>query len=287
MSNPPVSPSLAANLASARALESLLAFWADAGVDTFYELQAKDRLSEGRQRLLARPSPAAHQSAAPPDDAPPFAAGLSPLAKPPPPPETLAAAETLAQAAATLEALSEAIAGFEGCPLKSQGARQAVFARGRQDARLMIIGEAPGAEEDIQGDPFVGRAGKLLDRILAAAQLTDEVFITNSVFWRPPANRTPSPEEQMTCAPFVERAISLVQPQVLLLLGGASAKFMLGRPEGILSLRGRWTTWTGPEGRDIPTLPSLHPAYLLRQPGAKKQAWSDLLAIRQRLDQGL
>jgi DNA polymerase len=149
----------------------------------------------------------------------------------------------------------------------------------------MIIGEGPGADEDAQGAPFVGRAGKLLDRMLAAAGLQDRAFITNTVFWRPPGNRTPTLAEQAACAPFLERAIALVQPRLLLLAGGAAAKSMLGREEGILSLRGRWFDWASQDGAlKIAALPTLHPAFLLRQPGAKKRAWGDLLTLVERLD---
>ena len=157
--------------------------------------------------------------------------------------------------------------------------------RGRPDAPLMVIGEGPGADEDRQGQPFVGRAGQLLDRMLAAAGLTNRVFITNTVFWRPPGNRTPTPGEQMVCRPFLDRAIALVQPKMLLLVGGASAKSMLGREEGILSLRGRWFEWRSADGGlELPAMPTLHPAFLLRQPAAKKRAWSDLLTLTERLD---
>jgi DNA polymerase len=149
----------------------------------------------------------------------------------------------------------------------------------------MIIGEAPGADEDSQGQPFVGRAGKLLDRMLGAAGLEGRVFITNTVFWRPPGNRTPSPSEQAVCAPFVERAVALVKPRMLLLAGGASAKAVLKRDEGILAMRGRWFEWKSTDGAlDLPAMPTLHPAFLLRQPAAKKKAWQDLLTLTERLD---
>lgn len=148
----------------------------------------------------------------------------------------------------------------------------------------MLIGEGPGADEDLRGQPFVGKAGQLLDRMLAAIQLKDEVFITNTVFWRPPGNRTPTLEEQMTCAPFVERAIALVRPRVLVLVGGASAKFLLKTDEGILKLRGQWRDWRPREGgQTYPALPMLHPAYLLRQPREKAKAWQDLLSLSVRL----
>ena len=136
----------------------------------------------------------------------------------------------------------------------------------------MIIGEGPGADEDRQGQPFVGRAGKLLDRMLTAAGLLDDVFITNTVFWRPPGNRTPTPAEQTACRPFVERAIALVKPKVLVLAGGASAKSMLDTNEGILSLHGRWRDWTSADGAiTLPALPTLHPAFLLRQPHGQEE----------------
>ncbi|HEX5377353.1 MAG TPA: uracil-DNA glycosylase, partial [Phenylobacterium sp.] len=143
----------------------------------------------------------------------------------------------------------------------------------------------PGQEEDVRGEPFVGRAGQLLDRMLDAAGLSGRVFITNSVFWRPPGNRNPTPGEQAVCAPFLERAIELVNPKMLLLVGGPSAKSMLKRDEGILSLRGRWFEWRSEDGTlELPAMPTLHPAFLLRQPAAKKKVWSDLLTLTERLD---
>jgi DNA polymerase len=198
----------------------------------------------------------------------------------------VAQAQALAAAAADLDALVAAVAAFEGCPLRFEGAAsKAVVYRGHAQAPLMVIGEGPGQEEDAQGLPFVGRAGKLLDRMLGAAGLDGRVLITNTVFWRPPGNRTPSPAEQAICAPFLERIITLVQPKMLLLVGGASAKSLLKREEGILSLRGRWFEWRSADGAlELPALPTLHPAFLLRQPGAKKRAWADLLTLTERLD---
>ena len=197
----------------------------------------------------------------------------------------VAQAQALAAGADSLEALKAAIDGFEGCPLRSQGARQAVFARGNPEGPVLVIGEGPGAEEDIQGLPFVGRAGQLLDRMFKAAGLTDRVLITNTVFWRPPGNRAPTPAEQAACLPFLERTIALVRPRMLLLVGGPSAKSMLKRDEGILTLRGRWFEWTSSDGQiEIPAMPTLHPAFLLRQPAAKKKAWLDLMTFAERLD---
>lgn len=260
------------------ALESLLAFWAEAGVDASYEDAPVDRLAQGAARLAAKAKPPTRPTAVP-------AAGAGVLA-----PKTdialaVAQAREMAAAAQDLDALAAAIAAFDGCPLKTQGATQAVVWRGAADAPVMIIGEGPGADEDRQGEPFVGKAGRLLDRMVAAAGLTGRVFITNTVFWRPPGNRTPTLEEQAVCAPFVERAIELVKPRLLLLAGGASAKAMLKQDQGILSLRGRWLEWrSGDQALAVPAMPTLHPAFLLRQPAAKKNAWSDILTLAERLD---
>lgn len=260
------------------ALQSLVAFWRDAGVDALYEEAPVDRtLTQPKPEV--RPIARVHASIAP-------AAPLAPAAaRGPDLSAGIADAHRLAAQAQDLDQLKEAIAAFEGCPLRYEGARQAVFARGNPQAEVMVIGEAPGADEDAQGFPFVGRAGKLLDRMLSAAGLSERVFITNTVYWRPPGNRTPSPQEQATCAPFLERAITLVRPRILLLAGGASAKFVLKRSEGILALRGNWFEWHSEQGGIVlPALPTLHPAFLLRQPQAKKKAWADLLSLTERLD---
>jgi len=265
-----------------RALESLLAFWADAGVDTTYEDAPVDRLA-----ARVRPPQPTPRAAAPQGTARTEQAQAIPQASAQGPDISAAIAEArrLAAECETLEALAAAIAAFDGCGLKFEGARQAVFARGEPNAPLMVIGEGPGAEEDVQGLPFVGRAGKLLDKMIGAAGLTGRVFITNTVYWRPPGNRTPTPQEQMVCQPFLERSIALVKPKVLLLAGGASAKSVLQKSEGILSLRGRWFDWTSSDGAmTLPAMPTLHPAFLLRQPGAKKRAWTDLLMLEERVD---
>jgi uracil-DNA glycosylase family 4 len=260
-----------------RAVESLLAFWADAGVEAAYGDTPIDRLAQGAALLTARRAPAGLPPPAP-GRAPARAAG-------PDISSALADARRMAAAAPDLASLATAIAAFEGCALKHEGATQAVFSRGPADAPMMIIGEGPGADEDRQGEPFVGRAGKLLDRMLGAAGLEGRAFITNTVFWRPPGNRTPTPAEQAVCAPFLHRAIQLVQPRILMLVGGAAAKSILREEQGILSLRGRWFDWKM-EGGDVelPALPTLHPAFLLRQPAAKKKAWTDLLMVAERLD---
>ena len=267
----------AAQPSAAQLAESLLAFWSEAGVDAMLLDAPVDRIAAGK---IAPPQPPPARKAAP------VAAVGRPIANQPDISAAVAQAQALADQAETLEALVAAISGFDGCPLKFEGgATQAVVWRGAADAPLMVIGEGPGQEEDQRGQPFVGRAGRLLDKMLGAAGVADRVFITNTVFWRPPGNRTPTPAEQAICAPFVERAIALVKPSMLLLVGGASAKAMLRKDEGILSLRGRWHEWRAADGGlELPAMPTLHPAFLLRQPAAKKRAWADLLTLTERLD---
>ena len=270
--------SAAAEPSNAAVAESLLAFWADAGVDAMLLDAPFDRIEAGKVMPPARPAaPTVVPSTAPVGRVATPQADIS---------TALAQAQAAAAAAQDLDALVAAIAAFEGCPLRYEGAAsQAVVYRGDPKAPLMVIGEGPGADEDAMGQPFVGRAGKLLDRMLLAAGLQDRVLITNTVFWRPPGNRTPTPAEQAICAPFLERIIALVQPKMLLLAGGASAKSLLKREEGILSLRGRWLDWRSADGQlELPAMPTLHPAFLLRQPGAKKRAWQDLLTLTERLD---
>ncbi len=189
------------------------------------------------------------------------------------------AARDMARTAADLAALEEALAAFDGCPLKKT-AKSLCFARGNPQARLMLIGEAPGRDEDLEGAPFVGRGGQLLDKMLAAIGIgRDEAYITNVVYWRPPGNRTPTPQEVQACQPFLQRQIELVAPEILLLLGGAAAKQVLGIDQGIMKLRGKWKEYEA-GGRAIRTLATLHPAFLLRNPAAKRMAWRDLLTVR-------
>jgi DNA polymerase len=199
-------------------------------------------------------------------------------------PEALATATALAAAARTLDELKEAIAGFNGLSLKAT-ATNLVFADGNPQARLMLIGEAPGAEEDRRGVPFVGAAGQLLDRMLAAIghDRTDS-YITNIVNWRPPGNRKPSPAEMTLCRPFIERHIALMNPAVIVLLGDTAAKTLTNKTEGITRLRGKWHSWSDPDsGANIPMLPTFHPAFLLRSPAQKREAWADLLAVKRKL----
>jgi uracil-DNA glycosylase family 4 len=229
----------------------------------------------------AEPVPQRRTLSSPP---PPIAAD------PPPQPVTRAApyvpadpssmaARDMARAAPDLAALEAALATFDGCPLKKT-AKNLCFARGNPQARLMLIGEAPGRDEDLEGAPFVGRAGQLLDKMLAAIGLgRDEAYITNVVYWRPPGNRTPTPQEVQACQPFLQRQIELVAPEILVLLGGAAAKQVLATDQGIMKLRGKWKDYEA-GGRTIRTLATLHPAFLLRNPAAKRMAWRDFLTVK-------
>jgi DNA polymerase len=196
--------------------------------------------------------------------------------------QALSSAHTLAAQATTLAELRQALADYEGCALK-QTATNLVFSDGAEAARVMIVGEAPGAEEDRQGKPFVGASGQLLDRMLGWIGLDRQssVYISNVLFWRPPGNRTPTPAEVASVLPFVERHIALKQPDYLMLSGSAATKTLLSRTEGVLKLRGKWFAYQNPEmAAPVPTLVTLHPAYLLRQPAAKRLAWRDLLAFQ-------
>ncbi len=210
------------------------------------------------------------------------------VAAPPPGIEAIGGTpgHVLARSARNLEELRDALNAFDGCPLKDT-ATNLVFADGNPEARVMIVGEAPGADEDRVGRPFVGVSGQLLDRMLAQVGLDrTSVYIANIIFWRPPGNRQPTTGEVAACLPFVERHIELVNPDLLLLAGGASAKTLLARNEGIMRLRGRWHLYesTG-MSRPVPALPTFHPAFLLRQPAQKRESWHDLLALREKLDQ--
>ena len=224
------------------------------------------------------------------------AAALPPPAMPPrPAPRTadltlggepaVADAQAIAAAATTLAELEAAVRGFDGCPLKMT-ASTTVFADGNPAADVMVIGEAPGAEEDRRGKPFVGPAGQLLDRMLAAIGLdrTESAYITNVLPWRPPGNRQPNTTELNTCLPFCERHIALKAPRVVILAGGTSAKALLRTTDGIMRLRGRWRALEVPGlPAAVPTMAIFHPAFLLRQPASKREAWRDLVQIRKRL----
>ena len=270
-----------------RTSRELLAFYAEAGVDTAVGEAPNDWLSD-------RPAPPAtpdlQPEAQPPGEAPSAPAVRKPLvttplpppvAAPPPPDAAVMAAREAARNAASLDELRAILDRFEGCALKSSASRL-VFADGTPGARLMFVGEAPGAEEDRQGLPFVGRSGQLLDRMLHAIGLERKaVYIANIVPWRPPGNRTPTPVETQICLPFVQRQIELANPDILVTVGQPSTGALLGI-QGIMKNRGRWFSYqTGT--REIRAMPMLHPAYLLRSPIGKRLAWRDLLAIKKAL----
>ena len=191
----------------------------------------------------------------------------------------------LAAGAKILDDIAEILKTYEGCALK-QTATNLVYCDGNKDADILFIGEAPGAEEDRQGRPFVGPAGKMLDRMLGAIGLDrEQVLICNTLFWRPPGNRPPNQLEVAACLPFVERTIEIVDPKIVVMVGGTAAKTLLAQNEGIMKLRGKWFEYeTSAMVRPIPAMAIYHPAFLLRSPGQKRDAWRDLLEIRKRLD---
>jgi DNA polymerase len=262
-------------------LLGLLDWYAESGVDVALDETAHNRFGAPDAPAPSfTPRPASAVKAPPPQPVP---APPRPSAMPvPPTDDTTREAREAARAAQTLDELRDALDRFEGCNLRLT-ANRLVFADGTPGARLMLVGEAPGRDEDIEGKPFVGRSGQLLDRMLAAiGHDRTSAYIANVIPWRPPGNRTPTPQETEICRPFIERQITLVDPDVLVLLGGASAKQILKTSEGILRLRGRWQRYdTG--RREIKALATLHPAYLLRQPLQKRLAWRDLLALKEAL----
>lgn len=271
-------------------LREILRFLADSGADEALEEIATDRFAAPPVRQTARPledGGAATQgktSQRSPWVTPTAAADASQLGSIAVPDEAQAAkARDLARNAASLEELRQILAEFDGCNLRFT-AKNLVFSDGNPEAPLMLVGEAPGRDEDLEGLPFVGRSGQLLDRMLAAiGHDRGSAFIANVIPWRPPGNRTPTPQETEICRPFIERMIELVNPKVLVNLGGPSAKTLLNTTEGILRLRGNWKVHTTASGIAIPAMPTLHPAYLLRNPAHKKLAWRDLLEVKAKL----
>lgn len=282
-------------------LATLLAWYRDMGVDEAVGERPTDWLKHGpsapgaqlREHLadLDVPAVASLPPVVPPvrslPPSPPKPAGRPPQAPAPaprsfpsvPPDVSQTAARAAAASAPSLAALEAALRAFDGCGLKAT-AKNLCFFRGQERAKVMLIGEAPGRDEDLEGKPFVGQAGQLLDRMLASIGLSEaNVHITNIVYWRPPGNRTPTPQEATICRPFLDRQIALVEPDVIVPLGGAAAKHILNVAEGIMRLRGRWQTGDL-GGRTVRILPTLHPAYLLRTPTAKRLAWRDLLALK-------
>ncbi|MGA7385020.1 MAG: uracil-DNA glycosylase [Methylocella sp.] len=255
----------------AEGLTGLLRWYADMGVDIAVDDVPHDRFAESRASVCL---PAELRSLSP---APPETIEASRLMREPATallPEAIETARDHAAAAKDLDDLREKLARFEGCGLKATATRL-VFGDGCPSADIMFIGEAPGADEDREGVPFVGRAGQLLDKMLASIGLDrGKVYIANVVPWRPPGNRTPTPLETAACLPFTRRQIALVDPKILVCLGAASAQTLLGGKEGIMRMRGRWFAFAG--NTEIRALAMLHPAYLLRQPAQKTLAWQDL-----------
>jgi len=231
--------------------------------------------------LKSRPTAPASPPPAVTIGRPPSTAG-APAARPfaaTAPDVAVMAARTAARQAASLNELTARLAAFDGCSLKAT-AKNLCFYRGAAQARLMLIGEAPGRDEDLEGRPFVGRAGQLLDKMLAAIELTEQdVHITNIVYWRPPGNRTPTPQEAQVCRPFLERQVELVAPELIVLLGGAAAKHVLEVADGIMRIRGKLREIEIGSAK-VRAIATLHPAYLLRTPAAKRLAWRDLLAVK-------
>ncbi len=258
----------------------LLAFYLEAGVDCALNDEAIDRLSEAHQ-------PAPERAAETPVRALPPRATTTPAPPPrvaaaPPPDIAAATARDAADTVNTLDELRELLDAFDGCALKATATRL-VFSDGNPEARIMFVGEAPGRDEDIEGKPFVGRSGKLLDLMMGAIGLDrTRVYIANVIPWRPPGNRTPTPQETQICLPFIRKQIELVDPDVLVCLGNPSSQTLLNTREGIMKTRGRWVPFdTGK--RVIRAMPTFHPAYLLRSPIYKRLAWQDLRAIRSAL----
>jgi DNA polymerase len=226
----------------------------------------------------ARPQTSSSQRAEPARGEPARPRAATPLGAS----EAETGARRIARAVTSLEGLEAALQTFDGCGLKAT-ATKLCFYRGAPQADVMFIGEAPGRDEDLAGKPFVGRAGQLLDKMLASIGLSEaDVHITNIVYWRPPGNRTPTPQEALACRPFLERQIELVAPKMLVAVGGAAAKEVLSAAEGIMRLRGKWREVQVGDQK-IPAIATLHPAYLLRTPAAKQLAWMDLLQIKSKL----
>lgn len=290
---------------SAQAVRELLSFYVEAGVDVCLEDAPVDRFAEpavadspgeGPVHKLDAGTIEPFPGAAAPGDAPlpgseagfageqPSRIEPRPRSAPMPPETAQTAAREAARGASTLEELRTILERFEGCALK-QTAKQLVFADGNPQARVMFVGEAPGRDEDLEGRPFVGPSGKLLDRMLAAIGLdrASSAYIANIIPWRPPGNRTPTPQEAATCLPFIHRQIELSHAEILVCLGGPSAQALLGVKEGIVRTRGRWFSYSA-GARNLRAIATLHPAYLLRTPLQKRFAWRDFLAVKKALE---
>ncbi len=286
----------------AASLRELLHFYADAGADEVLSEEATDWFARSMapkspagadvRTVTAQPEAVAAPSPPPrPNEPSPALLGVPtprremgrPQSAAVPDGAQVARARELACEARTLDELREQLAAFDGCNLKFT-AKNLVFSDGNPEADLMFVGEAPGRDEDIEGLPFVGRSGQLLNRMLAAiGRDRQSAYIANVIPWRPPGNRTPTPIETEICRPFIERQIELAGPKVLVTLGNPSTKTLLNTQVGIMRMRGNWQEHRIADGCAIPTMPTLHPAYLLRNPAAKKLAWRDFLEIKARL----
>jgi DNA polymerase len=265
--------------------QQLLAFYLEAGVDCALADEPINRLSDpDTAPNTAAPAAAAAGPGETPARPAKSAPAMAAVADTPPAPEAaLASAREAARTAPSLEVLRSLLENFDGCALKYTATRL-VFADGNPQSRIMFVGEAPGREEDIEGLPFVGRSGKLLDRMIAAIGLDrTKAYIANVIPWRPPGNRTPTPQETQICLPFIQRQIELVDPDILVTLGNPSTQTLLSTREGIMKTRGRWFDYdTGT--RVIRAIATFHPAYLLRSPSYKRMAWQDLRAIAKALE---
>jgi uracil-DNA glycosylase len=264
---------------SAPTVQQLLAFYLEAGVDCALTDAPVNRLSDPEVAAAAREPAPAQSVRTMPAAIPPARAEIAAA-----PEAVILSAREAARTAPSLEALRALMESFDGCALKSTATRL-VFADGNPQARVMFVGEAPGREEDIEGLPFVGRSGKLLDRMIAAIGLDrSSAYIANVIPWRPPGNRTPTPQETQICLPFIQRQIELVNPDVLVTLGNPSTQTLLSTREGIMKTRGRWFDYdTGT--RKVRALATFHPAYLLRSPSYKRMAWQDLRSIAKALEE--
>ena len=281
---PRLPPTMALMPEPAPTLQQLLAFYLEAGVDCALGDTPINRLEEPD---AVPPAAAPRPMVAPPNPLRPMPAPLPAVPRSEitvAPEAAIASAREAARTAPTLEALRALMESFDGCALKHTATRL-VFADGNPQARVMFVGEAPGRDEDIEGLPFVGRSGKLLDRMIAAIGLDrSTAYIANVIPWRPPGNRTPTPQETQICLPFIQRQIELVNPDVLVTRGNPSTQTLLSTREGIMRTRGKWFDYeTGT--RTIRAIATFHPAYLLRSPSYKKMTWLDLRAVAKVLEQ--
>jgi uracil-DNA glycosylase family 4 len=275
---PPMTPE------PAPTIKQLLAFYLEAGVDCALTDEPVNRLSDPAA-AAAVTVPGLSEPAPPRPLRPAPQAVAAPRGEATPAPEAaIASAREAARTAPSLEVLRALLEKFDGCALKHTATRL-VFADGNPQARVMFVGEAPGRDEDIEGLPFVGRSGKLLDRMIAAIGLDrSKAYIANVIPWRPPGNRTPTPQETQICLPFIQRQIELVNPDVLVTLGNPSTQTLLSTREGIMRTRGKWFDYdTGT--RTIRAIATFHPAYLLRSPSYKRMSWLDLRSIAKALEQ--